>query len=321
MFLKCFFSLKYARSAVTFLVVSSFSGIAVAQQANEGIDQFQSRLWELIRNYPNKSARNEVIDDYQQLIADFEHDPRAAEAMYHLAEVYMSKMGSSRPTDDDKANAITWYKKSIDTANQECRVLNSAKLELAKLLRESEDAVSVQEARALLESVASEISSGTLLEARFRAEMVKQCMSEENHMGAEYHCNQLLSWKPRTDDPPIKDIEITLARSYQLTTTIYFLQRRANSPGTKKGKTAWLDQFSRKHREHEWINDYAVDVGKQIAEIDDPPPTTPDVTLVASDRGRVRTIFLTCNIVAVLVLGMLVVKNHFTKWRKATNSP
>ncbi len=293
---------------------------AYAQQSAGDSADFDARLRGLKELERSEVNPDRLITDYVQLIADFSDHPQVAEAMYSLARYCELCARKSHQPEAHKKASMDWFRQAIDAAEEGSWYWVKAQIGLAGQLRwKPNDDDAVREARSLVEALAANYPDQPLIQMQAKSELVAQCLAEENYVGAEQHCRELLNWQKRHDETALSSVEKNVLRTYQSSTAMYFMQRQILGPGTRKGKERWLEQFSQEFPHHEWLKEPVQRVREDIAKLKDPPPSTASLELLASGGSSIRMIFLACNLIAVIVLGMFVLKNRvFDRYKAAT---
>jgi hypothetical protein len=263
---------------------------------------FRSQLQKLKKLHYEDSDTKHVIVRYEQLIQRFENYPDVAEAKYHLARYYRTK-------DISKDRAIHWFRAAIRSSETNNWVWSKARIGLAGQLRwMTDDPKAVREARTLIEEIAALKSNDVLTSASVEFELMMQCIVEENFAGAERHCCRLMEFDNRKDLPPLVPFEEQVLEATQSRAVEYLVQKVPHGPGTQAGKTAWVEEFAKKYPECEWLQAPIRQARVQIDNAGDPAPTGSE--LLASSGSTARTILLSGNLIVVIVLGMLVLKNR-----------
>jgi len=288
----------------------------LAQQAALGDADFYSRLQDLYQSHYSDIKPEQLIAQYEQLIERYSDYPPVVKAMYQLARFYDDK-------DISLEKSIFWYHQAIhfseDSSSEEIRrIWGKANIGLARILRWRTGVdKNVREAGSILQAVATKCQDQPLMLAEVKLGRVMQCFAEENYSRAEHHCRQLLDWDKHHADQSLNSAEKKALEVYQSWAATYLLQRLPYGPGTKKGKIAWLKRFSSDFADRQWLQEAAQPIYHQISGIEDPPPP---ILELASRKETGRMFFLACNVLAVLVLGVLVLRNRILNRREASGA-
>jgi hypothetical protein len=302
-----------------FLNVLPWVTTANADSPPQGSQEFHARLDSLQQSERSDADPVLIIAGYRQLITESGDHPDIADAMHALGRFCRSAADRHPQSPEYRDAAIEWFRRAVEASRESTLVWYRARIDLAGQLRwKRDDDDAVREARAIIEAMAAKYPDQAVTQVRVKSELVAQCLAEENYIAAERHCREVLDWPKFSGDTPASVIEQRILETHQAGSAMYLVQRQIHGPGTKKGKTAWLEQFVRGYSDRPWCPETVKRARERIAALDDPPPSIASLPLLASNRRTVRTVFLVCNLVVVLVLGVLVLWNRYIRRQVAT---
>jgi len=314
------FQRVYRSGFATLLILAGgVSAASVSAQEPLPYDaEFHSQLSELYRLQYTDTNAAQAISRYERMIETFSENPQIAEAMYNLACYCQTKRVGGKISS-------SWFRKAIESSEETSWIWAKANMRLSRLLRWGLDGENgVREARTMVESVASSLSSQSefpdrfLILAEVELGLMMQCFAEGSQVGTERHFRRLLDWNNRSGFAELSKNEQRVLLSYQTSAAQYLIIRIPQVPGTKKGRTAWLKRFTNDYADRQWLQEVAQPIYHQISEVEDPPP--PPVLKLASSKDTTRAVFVAFNFIVVLVLCGLVFRNRILNRHEASKA-
>lgn len=143
----------------------------------------------LKRQSISKIGRDAIVDGYKKLIARAGGDPRAADAMMAIGNIYGSTTIPEMNIVPDHKEALTWFRKAVDAAPKGSVQWKEAMFRVANIIRWSDAAA----ARRMLNDIASQFKNHPPTLARVEHDLMATYKPNEIEK-AESHARNVLSW-------------------------------------------------------------------------------------------------------------------------------
>jgi hypothetical protein len=248
-----------------------------------------------------------IAAKYEQFIAEHESHPRLSVAMSDLAEVYGAlRTREGRPVGDSRKKSIEWYRKVIAAEEEGSKLWRDARFQLAAKLRSEKDKKSWQEARAITESMMKASAGDPIEAAKAKAQLVYQCIRENDFAKAETHCRELMSYK---DGGKPRELQ-----QYQSSAVNSLMQKKMYwNKVSLADKKKWLDEFSTTVASQDWLKDEVAMAHRQYATVEKMKPEAK----IEVKPSHVRTGLILANVFAFAAFGFFVLRKRWSR-RAAT---
>jgi hypothetical protein len=143
-----------------------------------------------------------LVAAYERFIAEFEKDPRVAEAMMDVAGLMAGEFPRQglKPNDE---GALLWCRKAAATAIPATPLWIKANRAVAGRVGIFDAA----EARRLFQKITEQVAGDSLTLARVEHDLQQICLREHDLAGAEIHCYRILGWYRDPTRVPKEDME------------------------------------------------------------------------------------------------------------------
>jgi len=177
--------------------------LAGAEPSKPGVeDRFAVQL-EYLRWQPrDEIGRDALVAAYERFIAQFEKDPRVAEAMMDVAHLMKGEFPRQGLKPDHEA-AFVWCRKAAARAVPGTPFWRKANFSLAGWMSLKDTA----EARRILQTIVEDAHGHSLTLARVERDLQVVCLREHDLAAAEVHCRRVLEWYNDPARVPKEDME------------------------------------------------------------------------------------------------------------------
>jgi hypothetical protein len=258
-------------------------------------------------------GRDAIVNECQRIIDEYPNDPRVAEAMLRAASVYELSLPGTE-NEPDPGTALNWLRRAAGMATPGSGAWLDANLRVANRLRSAGDASATAEAKAILEAVQSDVGDDPLNVARLTYELEAQALVERDVDAAERYCRDLLD-APLVDAPlgalPLDDLQASAARELML--------GWVSLEESKEKRRSRINALAREYADIKNIEKSAAVAFKQLDLRRDAPFIAIDAPgTIADDRSQRRALFLSANVLVVLLLAALLVKQRLSRRKEST---